>query len=460
MMPTTGESETADLRDPAYLRHTVLDFRQMSAFVRDPLIFDRAEGVHYWDVDGNHYYDGISGIFVVNVGHGNPRVIEALHQQMQRLCFAPPLHGSNAPAVRLSALLAELAPGDLNTVKLISSGSEATETAMKLSRQFWKQSGCATKYKFISRYYGYHGATLGAMSATGTPTRRVPFEPLANGYVHIPTVHCYRCPYERTYPECGVFCARYLRQVIELEGPETVAAVILEPIGNTGGILVPPPEYLPTIRRICDDLNVLLIFDEMITGMGRTGQMFAADTYGVTPDILCLGKGLSSGYAPLAATIWSDRIQEAFWGPPEAGIEFGHGHTFAGNPLSATAGLASAQEVLDRDLLANARRMGDLLRQRLNEMGERYGVFGEVRGAGLLWGVELARDPTSREPFPAEWRVGKRIGAVAQELGLILRHDPHWFALAPPLIVTEEEIDAMCAILDASIKRVLVELPT
>jgi len=446
-----------NITDPEVLRHSVLDFRQMSEFVQDPLIFDRAEGVHYWDIQGNHYYDALSGIFVVAVGHKNQRVIEAMKAQMDRLCFAPPLHGGNTQAVLLSDLLARITPGSLNTVKLLSSGSEATETAMKLCRQYWKQAGKPTKYKIISRYYGYHGATLGAMAASGTPKRRTPFEPLPSGYIHVPTVHCYRCPYGRAYPDCGVFCAEYFRQVIALEGPDTVAAVIVEPIGNTGGILVPPAEYLPMLRRICDEFDVLLIFDEMITGMGRTGSMFGAQTFGVTPDILCLGKGLASGYAPLAATIWNDRIQAAFWGPTDPDIAFGHGHTYAGNPLSATAGLATIQEILERDLTANARVMGDYLKARLDKMAA-CGILGQIRGKGLLWGVELVRDPATKEPFPAKLRIGKRIGAEAQRRGLIIRHDPDWFAVAPPLIVNAGELDAMCDILEASIQAVLERL--
>ncbi len=446
------------VRNPDVLKHSVLDFRQMSTFVKQPLIFDHAEGVHCWDIDGKHYWDALSGIFVVAVGHHNPRVVKAMHDQLDKLTFAAPLHGTNAPAVECCELLASLAPGDLNTVKLLSSGSEATETAMKLARQYWKQAGQPTKYKVISRYWGYHGATLGAMAATGTPKRRVPFEPLPEGFIHIPTVHCYRCPYQKTYPECGIFCAEYLRQVIALEGPETVSAVIVEPIGNTGGILVPPPEYLPRLRQICDEFDVLLILDEMITGMGRTGQMFGAQTFGVIPDILCLGKGLSSGYAPLAATIWNDRINSAFWGPEEAGIEFGHGHTFAGNPLSATAGIASTREIIERDLPANARAMGARLQHKLLEMGQRYGIFGEVRGKGLLWGIELVRDTRTREPFPDQIAIGKRIGLLAQERGLIIRFDPQWIALAPPLIVTAEELEEMLAILDGCVADTLASL--
>jgi adenosylmethionine-8-amino-7-oxononanoate aminotransferase len=445
--------DISHLTDPRVLRHAVLDFRQMSAFVEDPLIFERGEGVHLWDIQGRHYFDGLSGIFVVAVGHGNRRVIEAIKAQLDRLCFAPPLHGANVPLIELSELLATLAPGDLNTVKLLCTGSEATEIAMKASRQYWKQVGKAAKFKVISRYYAYHGSTLGAIAAGGTPKRRAPFEPLPAGFVHVPTVHCYRCPFGRAYPECRAFCAEYLRHVIEMEGPDTVAAVILEPIGNTGGILVPPPEYLPTIREICDAYDVLLIFDEMITGAGRTGNMFAAETFGVTPDMLCLGKGLSSGYAPLSATLWSDRVQDAFWGPEEAGVEFGDGHTYASNPISATAGLACLGEILERDLIGNARAMGARLQMHLQTLADKYGILGEIRGKGLLWGIELVQDTASRERFSVP--IGKLIGAEAQRRGLITRHDPDWIALAPPLVVTPEELDAMAHILDESIGVVL-----
>jgi len=260
------------------------------------------------------------------------------------------------------------------------------------------------------------------------------------------------------YPSCNVFCAEFLRQIITMEGPDTVSAVILEPIGNTGGILTPPPEYLPRIRQICDELSVLLIFDEMITGMGRTGEWFAAQSFGVTPDILCLGKGLSSGYAPLAALVWNDRIQSAFWGPQEAGIEFGHGHTYAAHPPSCAAGIASISEIRERNLIGNGREMGQHLVERLQDMGKRYGIFGEIRGRGFLWGVELVKDLATKEQFSASVAIGKQIGAEAQERGLITRHDPHWIAMAPPLVTTRDELDAMCDILDESIGTVLDRL--
>ena len=446
------------LKNPDYLKHTVLDFRQMSAFVQDPLIFERAQGVSYWDVDGRHYYDGISGIFVVSQGHGNQRIIEAAIKQMEKISFIPTLHGANVPAIDLSAKLAEIAPAGMETVKLASSGSEATEAAMKLARQYWKQTGHPGKYKVISRYYGYHGATTGSMAASGTPARKLAFEPFPAGYVHVPTIHCYDCPFKQQYPGCQTFCAEYLRQVIELEGPETVSCVIVEPIGNTGGILTPVAEYLPKLRQICDDLNVLLIFDEMITGMGRTGNVFAADTYGVTPDILCIGKGLSSGYAPLAAAIWNERVQEAFWGPVADNLEFGHGHTYAGNPVSSAVGIAAVDILTEGDLLDQVRAKGAHLETALRAMGERVGIFGEVRGKGMLWGVEFAQDVATHAYFPAELRIGKQIGSECQERGLIIRNDPDWVALAPPFVSTYEELDAMCQILEDSIQAVLARV--
>jgi adenosylmethionine-8-amino-7-oxononanoate aminotransferase len=374
--------------------------------------------------------------------------------QIERLTFAPPLHGTNTPAVKLAAKIAEITPGDLDTVKLLSSGSEATEAAMKLAHQYHLQTGHGTKFKVISRYYGYHGATLGALSATGTTRRKWMFEPLANGFVKVQTPHCYRCPYNLSYPQCGVLCATIVRDVIKMEGPETVSCFIVEPIGNTGGIITPPPEYFPILRQICDELNVLLIFDEVLTGFGRTGQMFAAQTFGVTPDILCMGKGISSGYAPLSAIAYSDRVASAFWGPVEAGIEFSHGHTYGGNPLSAATALEVINVMLDEDLPGRAREMGAYLRHRLEQLA-RFGIVGEVRGKGLLLGVELVKNPATREAWPEKTRIGLQIGQECIARGLIIRFDPDWIALAPPLIVSRDDIDQMMAILEASIVAVL-----
>ena len=294
----------------------------------------RAEGVHYWDVDGKRYLDALSGIYVVSLGHGNRRVIEAIRQQLETLHFSPPMHGSNPWAVQLANLLADLAPGDLSTVKFQCGGSEVTEAAIKLARQYHKLTGNPGKYKIISRYQSWHGSTLASLSASGLKSRKTVNEPLAPGFLHVFPPTCYRCPFGKDYGSCGITCATLIGDVIEMEDPATVAAVLVEPIGHTGGVIDPPEEYLPLLREICDRHNVLLIFDEIITGIGRTGRMFAAETFGVLPDVLCLGKGLSGGYVPLSAMICRRPIADAFWGPIAENPGFVEGHTFEGNPVS------------------------------------------------------------------------------------------------------------------------------
>ncbi len=436
------------------LPHILLDFRQMSAFVREPLVMARAQGVRYWDINGKEYLDGISGIFVANLGHGNPRIIEAVKRQLETLSFAPPMHGTSVPALELVRLLREITPGDLKTVKLLSGGSEAVEAALKFTLQYHRQTGHPRRYKFISRYRGYHGATLGALGATGLAARRGLYEPLLANFIRVHPPHCYRCPYEKEYPSCNVFCARTIEDVIVKEGPDTVAAVIVEPITNTGGIVSGPDPYLPILREICDRQGVLLIFDEVITGFGRTGEMFAAQTFNTIPDILCVGKGMGGGYGPLAAMIVRDRLADAFWGDPEEGIEFSHGHTYAGNPLSCAAGIAAITELMDRNVPAMARETGEYLAARLEGL-RKFGIVGEVRGKGLMRGVELVRDPATKDPFPTAWQVGRRIARRALELGLILRAEPDWFALAPPLIISREDLDLMLGIVEQSIADVL-----
>jgi len=438
---------------PDDLKHIVLDFKQMKHFAQEPLIIERADGVWYWDTQGRRILDGLSGVFTVTVGHNNRRVIEGLKQQLDTLAFAPPLHATNLPAIRLAKLIAEIAPGDLHTVKLLSGGSEATEAAMKLARQYHRQTGNPNKYKVVARYQGYHGATMGALGATGTKKRKWLFEPALEGFIHVPPPTCYRCPYGLDYPGCHILCAQMFDRMIDGEDARTVSAVILEPIGNTGGIVTPPPEYLPLVREICDRYNVLLIFDEIITGFGRTGQMFAAQTFGVTPDILCMGKGISSGYAPLAAVAFSDRVAAAFWGD-EDDLAFAHGHTYGGNPLSSTAGLLSISEILERNLPARAFEMGAYLRERLQQV-EALGVVGEIRGKGLLLGIEFVRNPATKEQFDRDF--GVAVGKRALANGLLLRYDPHWIAIAPPLIIERSEIDLAVDILAESIRAELKE---
>lgn len=431
---------------------------QMADWSKQPLLMAKADGVHYWDVDGKRYLDALSGIYTVSVGHNNRRVIEAIRKQLDTLHFSPPMHGSNPVAVQLANLISELAPGDLNTVKFECSGSEVTEAAFKLARQYHRLTGNPGKYKIISRYQSWHGSTLGSLSASGLKSRKTVNEPLAPGFLHVFPPTCYRCPFGKEYADCGITCATIVGDVIEMEDPSTVAAIIVEPIGHTGGIIDPPPEYLPLLRKVCDQHNVLLIFDEIITGMGRTGQLFAADTFGVIPDVICTAKGLSGGFIPLSAMICRKPIADKFWGPIETNPGFVEGHTFEGSPLACAAGIAVLREIVEKDLCANARKQGQVLRAGFERLAKKHGMIGDIRGKGLLQGIEFVKDLKTKERFALNPPLGVRIGKRALANGLLCRFDPHWLAFGPALNITSEQLEEMLALLDRSIGEVLSDL--
>ena len=439
---------------PEDLKHIVLDFKQMKEFIKNPLVMVKADGVWYEDIEGKRYLDGLAGVFTVQVGHNNPRIKESIRKQLEEIAFAPPLHGTNVPAIKLAKMISEITPGDLNTVKLLSGGSEATEAAMKLARQYHAQTGNPKKYKVIARYWGYHGATMGALSATGFPHRKAIFEPTMNGFIHVFPPTCYHCPFGLNYPDCGIRCATIVEDVIQMEGPTTVSSMILEPIGNTGGIITPPNEYFTILREICDKYKVLLIFDEIINGFGRTGQMFAAQTFNTIPDILVTGKSMSSGYFPLGAITFTDRVEEAFWGG--ADTAFSHGHTFGGNPLAGAVGIANIKELRERNLPGHAREMGEYLRAELEKLKDSSSlgpIIGDIRGKGLMIGVEFVENLETKKSFDIPF--GKEVEKVLIEKGLILRCDPNWIAFAPPLIVTKEELDQMIRIFVEGVEETL-----
>jgi len=432
--------------------HLFLDFMQMREFAKDPLVFVGGEGVRLTDTAGRTYIDGLSGVFVMSLGHGNLPVIEAMTAQAQQLAFAPPLHSTSLPALKLTELLLRIAPDGVGAVKLLSGGSEATEAAMKLARQYHQQTGHPRKYKIVGRYGGYHGATMGALSAGGGRDRKSPYEPLGVGFLHVHPPYCYRCPFDQTYPGCGRTCVSLIERTIEAEDPETVAAVIVEPISlSSAGFIVPPPDYLPRLRDACTRHNVVLIYDEIITGFGRLGTMFASQHYHAAPDITCCGKGMSGGYAPLSAILIRDRVADAFYGEAGERREFHHGHTFGGNPVACAAGVAAVTQLIDRDVVGNAKRQGDHLRRRLLGLAERYPIIGDVRGAGLLQGVEFVADRKTAARFPMGTRPAKLVERACRERGLLLRCGDEFAALAPPLVATAADIDQMCDILGDSI---------
>lgn len=433
-------------REVGLLKNTFLDLTQTTEFLKTPLIVDRAEGLYVWGRDGNRYFDAIGGIFVAVLGHRHPRVLDAMRAQMEKITFAPPLHSISSVTLEFIEKLAAVTPGNLNFIKPYSGGSESVESALKFARQYYRQTGRPGKYKFISRYLGYHGSTFGAMSASGTGARKTRFEPMLTGFCKVFPPNHYRDQFS-SWDKCNRFCAHMFEDVIVHEDPATVAGVIVEPIGNTGGIITPTAEYYRILREICDRYDVMLIFDEIITGYARTGAMFAAQAYDVVPDIICGGKGLGSGHVPLGAMMAREDVGAAFLGDVADGLEFAHGHTFAGNPLACAAGIAVLAELTENDMAAKARRLGDSLVARLGGL-KKYGVIREIRGKGVLRGVEFTRDPATNEPFP---ELGRALKVTALENGIILRVDPNWFAMSPPLIAEESDLDEMCDRIEKSL---------
>ncbi len=437
-------------RQRKLLNLTFIDYQATSEFLENPLVIERAEGLHYWDTDGKRYFDAIGGIFVASLGHRHPRVMQAMRDQMEEITFAPPLISTTNVALDFVEKLGEVTPGNLNFVKPYSGGSEAVESALKFTRQYYKQTGRPNKYKFISRYYAYHGGTFGGMGASGSGPRKSKFEPQMDGFLKVFPPNFYRDHFS-TWEEANRFAAHTVEDVILHEDPQTVAAVLLEPIGNTGGMITPTEEYFQIIRDACNRHDVLLIFDEVITGFGKTGQMFAAQTFGVVPDILCMGKGISSGALPLGAMAAREDMADAFRGSPQEQLHFAHGHTFAGNPLACAVGVAVLSEIIEKDLCSKARSLGDYLRDRLACL-KKFGVVREIRGRGTLLGVELVRDTKSMQPFP---ELGQALKKAALEHGIILRIDPSWFAVAPALIAEEGDLEEMCDLIERSLGTAL-----
>ncbi|HUQ94650.1 MAG TPA: aminotransferase class III-fold pyridoxal phosphate-dependent enzyme [Bryobacteraceae bacterium] len=406
----------------------------------------RAEGLSYWDINGKRYFDGIGGIFAATLGHGHPRVLDAVRKQLDVMTFAPPLHSVADVTLDFIEKLGNVAPANLTFVKPYSGGSESIESALKFARQYFRQTGRPGKYKFISRYMAYHGATFGAMAASGTGSRKSSFEPHLAGFLKVAPPTYYRSQFS-DWEECNRFCARLFEDVILMEDPDTVAGILLEPVGNTGGIVTPTPEYFRLVRQICDKYDVLLIFDEVITGYGKTGAMFAAQALGVTPDILCGGKGLSSGVIPLGAMIAHQDLGDSFRGPAEQMLSFAHGHTYAGHPLACAVGIAVLDEIVEKQLARKAAVLGAYLASKL-ECLKKYGVVREVRGLGMLRGVELVKDTTHMQPFPELGRVLRR---TALDNGLILRVDPSWFAVSPALTAERSDVDELCHLIEKSL---------
>jgi adenosylmethionine-8-amino-7-oxononanoate aminotransferase len=432
-------------------------------FKRTYPVITHGKGVYLYDREGREYLDAVGGIAVVNVGHGVPEIIAAMTEQAQRVAFVSGGAFANEPAQALAEELATWAPAGMRHVLLLAGGSEATETAMKLARQYHVERGRAGKYRVISRWISYHGNTIGALSMSGRTAWRWEFVPYLQNFPKIHPPYCYRCPYGKTYPGCQVACAEDLERVITLEGPDSIAAFIAEPvIGTSAAGVTPPPEYYPRIREICDRYDILFIADEVITGIGRTGKNFGIEHWGVVPDMITTAKGLSSGYAPLAAVIVHDRVYDAI---ARGSGRTTQGFTYSGHPLSAAVGLAVLRYLKAHDLVANAGRIGRNLLERLSAL-RRFPIVGDVRGLGLFLGVEFVADPATKRPFPPEAGVTRRIvettlaeGVVVVPgmSGLIDGVAGDHIQISPPYIFTEAHVEQLVRALEAAIQKVMRE---
>jgi adenosylmethionine-8-amino-7-oxononanoate aminotransferase len=415
-------------------------------------IIVKGQGHHIWDSNGRKYIDGLSGLFVVNAGHGRKRLAEVAAKQAEELAFFPIWSYAHPNAIELADRLASYAPGDLNRVFFSTGGGEAVETAFKLAKYYWKLQGRPTKHKVISRAVAYHGTPQGALAITGIPAMKEMFEPVTPGGFRVPNTNFYRAEemgFAGDLDAFGQWAANRIEEMINFEGPETVAAIFLEPVQNSGGCFPPPPGYFQRVREICDKYDVLLVADEVITGFGRIGNWFASTTYGFQPDMITCAKGMTSGYSPIGATIISDRIYEPF---KHGSTSFYHGYTFGGHPVSAAVALANLDIFEEEKLNERVRENSPLFRAELETLLD-LPIVGDVRGDGYFFGIELVKDKATKETFDDDESERLLRGFLSKALfdaGLYCRADDRGdpvVQLAPPLTTGPAEFAEIAQIL-------------
>jgi adenosylmethionine-8-amino-7-oxononanoate aminotransferase len=417
---------------------------------RKAIILESGKGAVLTDVRGKEYIDGLSSLWNVAIGHGRTELGEVAAEQMGKLGFANAYTGyTNKPAIELAEKLCRLSYPNMDGVFFANSGSEANEVAFKIARFYHYLKGNPEKVKIIARRNAYHGGTLATTAATGIPAFWRGFGPLDPTFIRAGTNYCYHCEWGKTYPGCGLECAEAIEETILREGPDTVAAVIAEPVHGAGGVIPPVPEYFPKLREICDRYNVLLIADEVITGFGRTGRWFALRNWDVEPDIVSFAKAVTSAYIPLSGTIVSKEIHDAIL---QSEDRFMHGMTNSAHPTACAVALKNLQIMEEEGLVENAASMGQRMQDGLRTLLNEDGV-GDVRGIGLIAGVEIVDDKEKHKPFPAELGVGPRLVALCNEKGLISRNFGDSFLLAPPLVVSAEQVDSMVNILREAIQE-------
>jgi adenosylmethionine-8-amino-7-oxononanoate aminotransferase len=428
-------------------RHLWMHFSRMGAYnsEHEMPIIARGEGPYVYDEHGKRYLDGLSALFCSNAGHGRVEYAEAAAAQIRELDFYTNWSYAHPRAIELAARIAELAPGDLNRVFFVNSGSEAVESAIKVARNWYRAHGKGQKHKIIARDVAYHGTTLGALAATGLTDLRAPFEPFAPGGCHVPNTNSYRWPEDRD----PLWAAEQIRERIEFEGPETVAAVILEPLQNAGGCIPPQEGYFQRVREICDEHDVLLISDEVICSWGRLGHYFGCERYGYQPDIITTAKALTGAYVPMGAMIVSDEIFEPF---STGHASFAHGSTFAGHPVAAAVAMKNLDTFADENLCGHVRHKEHEFRAKLEELRD-IPIVGDVRGAGFFHALELVKDRETKQSFSddeSEWLLRGFLSGELYKGGLICRADDRGdpvIQLAPPLICDTEHFDEIVGVL-------------
>ncbi|SHE52050.1 adenosylmethionine-8-amino-7-oxononanoate aminotransferase [Desulfofundulus australicus DSM 11792] len=437
--------------DKEYVWHP---FTQMQQYTREkPLIIARGEGSYLIDVEGNRYLDGVSSLWVTVHGHCHSALNRAIKEQLDKIAHSTLLGLANIPSILLAKKLVEITPPGLNKVFYSDAGATAVEIALKMAFQYWQQKEGGrfrNKTKFISLVEAYHGDTIGSVSVGGISLFHGIFKPLLFECLHAPAPYCYRCPLEKERENCGMACADRLEELLK-EHHQEVAAVIIEPlVQGAAGMITAPDGFLRRVRELCTRYNVLLIADEVAVGFGRTGRLFACEHEGVSPDLMCLAKGITGGYLPLAATLTTDEVYSAFLGKPEEGKTFYHGHTYTGNPLACAAALASIELFEKENLLAALQPKIELLHRKLDSFWELPHV-GDIRQRGMMVGIELVADKRTKQPYPMEEQVGHRVILEARQRGLVIRPLDNVIVLMPVLTMSEEELNQVLEITYESI---------
>lgn len=410
------------------------------------------DGVYVKDSKGDTLLDGGAGLWCVNAGHNRHEIKDAIKKQLDELEYSQLFSGMSHPrAVELSEILVDFATEEnMKRVIYSSGGSDAVETALKIARQYHRLVGQSERTKFISLRQGYHGTHFGGASVNGETVFRRNYEPLLPGCFQLTSPWLYRNPWTDDAEELGKMCAAELEREIQFQGAETVAAFIAEPVQGAGGVIVPPENYWPLVRDVCDKYGVLLIADEVITGFGRTGCLFGSRGWGVKPDIMCLAKGISSGYIPLGATLVNERIEQAFDANSDFSGAIMHGYTYAGHPVACAAGIAALQIVKDEDLTGNARAQGDYLMELLKPLEQRYSFIGEVRGKGLMIAIELVANKETREAVDPKQKFAERLAVATRHAGALVRPVGTKIILSPPLVFQQKHCDQLAEALETA----------